>query len=358
MEGNEERRKDGRRKPAIKEIADLTGFSPATVSLVLNNKGSFSDDTKHAIRQAFAERSHDLALSGGRSFIRLLIEGSSALFGSDTYNSEIIQAIESECRLLGFEIVLTFVREDDDPLAWLDNVAGLILVGGGLITDAIIGQLRLQGVPLVLVDNYSHRGDALSIHSDHYGAGFLATEYLIARGHRRIGFISGPSKYKPLVDRFAGYCAALMEHGLPLVPAYISPNIDREHIKGYLEMKYLMELPERPDAVFAVSDRAAYGALQALREMGLVLGQDVDMVGCDNIRGDQAVSGQITTVHIPRAEVGQIGVRFLIESIKGNALGGKVVLPGRLVVPGEDDGEDDGEETGDEGNDAIGSKPI
>ena len=175
----------------------------------------------------------------------------------------------------------------------------------------------------------------MSVHSDHYGAGYLATAYLIERGHRRIGFLSGPAKYKPLVDRYAGYCAALMNYGLPLAPEWIAPNKDRKYVKGYLEMKCLMELPERPSAVFAVSDRSAFGALQAMRDLGLELGTDVEMIGCDNIAGDQEVSRLIPTVHVPRAEVGQMAVRFLVEAIKGNALIGQVVIPGKLVGPTE-----------------------
>lgn len=326
-------RTDGRRKAGIKEIAEQTGFSPATVSLVLNNKGNFSEETKHAIRLAYAELSHEKAIAEGRPFIRLLIEETESLFDRDAYNSEIVHAIERECRLLGFEVVLTFVREDSDPADWPDNVAGLILIGGGSITDGMIGQLQETGIPLVLVDNYMHKGDALSVHSDHYGAGFLATEYLIRQGHRRIGFISGPTKYKPLVDRFAGYCAALMENGIPIVPELVAPNVDRKHVKGYEEMKYLLGLPVRPTAIFAVSDRSAFGALLAMQELGLRPGRDLTLIGCDNIRGEQEISGRIPTVHIPRAEVGEMAVRFLTEAIRGNLLRGKVVIPGRLVTP-------------------------
>lgn len=324
---------DNRKKPGVKEIADLTGFSPATVSLVLNNKGSFSEETRQTIRQAFAELRHGHAVAEGRPFIRLLIEESASLFDKDPYNSEIILGIESECRALGYEIVLTFVREEADSSSWPEGVAGLILLGGGLITDELIAELNQSGLPLVLVDNYTHQGDVLSVHSDHYGAGFMATEYLIRQGHHRIGFISGPAKYKPLVDRYAGYCAALMAHGIPLNPVYTAPNMDRQFIKGYHEMKHLMELQERPTAVFAVSDRSAFGALQALGELGLLAGQDVELIGCDNIRGSQEIAPRITTVHIPRQEVGQMAVRFLIEAMKGNALTGKVVIPGRLSLP-------------------------
>jgi len=255
------------------------------------------------------------------------------LFGSDPYNREIIQAIEQECRRLGYEVVLTFVREQSVPQEWLDNVGGFIAIGGGLIRDELIEQLKQCQVPMVLVDNYTHKGNVLSVHSDHFGAGFLATQYLIDRGHRRIGFISGPAKYKPLVDRYAGYCAALMEHGLPLLPEYVSPNMDHRYVKGYGEMKYLMSLPERPTAVFAVSDRSAFGALQCLRDMKLEVNRDVDLIGCDNIRGNQEVAEQVPTIHVPRVEVGVMAVRFLVEAMKGNELNGKVVIPGHLVLP-------------------------
>ncbi len=322
---------ESRRKPSIKEIADRTGFSPATVSLVLNQKGSFSDETKHTIRQAYAELSHDRALAEGRLLIRVLIE-QYASFETDPYYGEIIHGIEKECSLLGYEMVLSFVREGSDSQAWLNQVGGLIALGGGLITDELISELRHSGIPLVLVDNYTHKGDILSVHSDHYGAGFLATEYLIGRGHRRIGFISGPVKYKSLVDRYAGYCAALMEHGMPLDPQYITPNFDDGYIKGYQEMKYLLQLSERPTAVFAVSDRAAFGALQAMNEAGLADGE-IELIGCDNVGGSQGMAERIATVNIPRLEVGQMSVRFLVEAIKGNALVGKVVIPGTLALP-------------------------
>jgi DNA-binding LacI/PurR family transcriptional regulator len=326
---------ENRKKPSIKEIADRTGFSPATVSLVLNRKGSFSDETKHLIRQAYAELSHDRALAEGRLFIRVLIE-QYASFENDPYYSEIIQGIEKECSLLGYEMVLTFVREGYDSRAWLNQVGGLIALGGGLITDALVGELRQSEIPLVLVDNYTYKGDVLSVHSDHYGAGFLATEYLIGRGHRRIGFISGPVKYKSLVDRYAGYCAALMAHGMPLDPRYVTPNFDDSYIKGYKEMNYLLELPERPTGVFAVSDRAAFGALQAMNEAGLTNEEPIELIGCDNIGGSQGMAEKIATVNIPRFEVGQMSVRFLVEAVKGNTLVGKVVIPGTLALPVEE----------------------
>ncbi|HZG56039.1 LacI family DNA-binding transcriptional regulator [Paenibacillus sp.] len=326
-----EKQDNARRKPGIKHIAEKTGFSPATVSLVLNNKGSFSEETKQTIRQAYAEINHDRAMAEGRPFVRLLMEESAAW--SDPYNGDIIRAIELEARALGFEVALTFVRPDASPADWVDDVSGIVLLGGGEITDAMIEELKSYETPLVLVDNYTRRGDVLSVHPDHFGAGYAATEYLLGRGHTKIGFLSGPVKYKPLVDRYAGYCAAMMAAGLPPRPDYVSPNFDRKHIKGYLEMKYVMELEDRPTAVFAVSDRSAYGALHYMRDVGLTPGKDVELIGCDNIRGEQEVASRIATVDVPRAEVGAMAVRFLAEAMKGNTLRGRVVLPGTLILP-------------------------
>lgn len=325
----------GRRnkKPTIKEIAASTGFSPATVSLVLNNKGSFAEETRAAILQAFGEAEPRRGAAHEPGFIRLLMEEATSSRMTDAYNADIIAGIESECAALGFELVLSIVRPDSPVEQWTDGVAGLILLGGGGITDALIERVRGDGLPILLVDNYVHQGDVSTVHADHYGAGFLATQYLIGRGHRSIGFISGPVKYKPLVDRYAGYCAALMEYGLPLVPHYVAPNEDRMFVKGYLEMNYLMKLADRPTAVFAVSDRAALGAVQALQELGLARGKDVELIGCDGIPDIGSLQPALPTVHVPRIEVGQMAVRFLVAAIDGNRLPGKIVLPARLVEP-------------------------
>ncbi|WP_167859467.1 LacI family DNA-binding transcriptional regulator [Paenibacillus cymbidii] len=331
--------KGRKKKPTVKAIADRTGFSPATVSLVLNGKGSFMEETRQAIVAALSELggvqpdSGERAAAGksDRPFVRLLIEETDALFTTDPYNSEIIMGIEQECRAAGIDMMLSFVRADSDPLQAAAGASGLIAIGGGLITDSFVERLQHTGVPLVLVDNYTHRGHAASVHADHYGAGFLATQHLIALGHRRIGFISGPAKYKPLVDRFAGYCAALAGHGLPLEPSLIATNVDRRFVKGYEEMKALMSLEERPTAVFAVSDRSALGAVEALKDMGLAHGQDVVLVGCDDIAAIRDVEPPIATVHVPRQEVGQMAVRFLLEGLKGNMMSGRFVIPGWLV---------------------------
>jgi DNA-binding LacI/PurR family transcriptional regulator len=323
------------KKITAKEIAAITGFSTATISLALNNKGSISEETRKAVLDAAEELkySRSSSLGNGNAFIRLLIEDSAKPVTTDPFNGEIIRAIEHESRLMGYEIILTFVRHDSDPAAWLVGASGLLVLGSGLITDQLLLHLKDAAIPVILVDNYTHEGMFSSIHADHYDAGYLATKHLIQQGHSKIGYISGPSRYKTLTDRFAGYCAALVEHGIPLKMEYISPNWDKKHEhKGYLEMKYLMELPDRPTAVFACSDKSALGAMKALSNMGFMAGADVDLIGCDNIEEVQNTTPTLSTVHMPKWQVGQQAVRSLVEAVNGNPFIGKIVVPGQLIM--------------------------
>jgi DNA-binding LacI/PurR family transcriptional regulator len=324
-----------RRKPSVKQISELTGFSPAAVSLALNQKGTLSEDTRNIILKAYREMDRSDTPADAKSLLRLLIEEPASSTVTDPYVSEIIMAIEEECASAGYEVILTYVRPNADVNKWVEGVAGLLLLGGGQITDSMITQLQDAGIPCILVDNYIHYGALPSIQPDHYEAGYMATEYLIGLGHTKIGFISGPSRYKTLVDRFAGYCSAMIKHGIQLNVNYIASHVDQLHIKGYREMKALMELADPPTAVFAVSDKSALGAVAALKEMGMVQGRDVDLMGCDNIPALRELQPRIATIDIPRWEVGQMAVRFLIEAVKGNTFRGKVVLPGRLVLPEE-----------------------
>ncbi len=332
------RNEKNKKKTTVQEIASITGFSPATVSLALNNKGSLSAETRKAILDAAEKLRYSRGAATNGSFIRLLIEESSKPVITDPFNGEIIRAIEHESHLLGYEILLTFVREDSDPAAWLSGASGMLVLGSGLITDQMLAIFKEAPIPVILVDNYTHEGNFPSIHADHYGAGYLATQYLIRCGHRNIGYISGPSRYKTLTDRFAGYCSALAEHGIPIRMEYISPNYDKQDGKGYLEMKYLMGLPNRPTAVFACSDKAALGALKALSDLGLKAGSDVVLVGCDNIEDIQHTDPPLTTVHLPKWEVGQQAVRSMVEAINGSMFNGKIVIPGQLMVRNDSDG--------------------
>jgi DNA-binding LacI/PurR family transcriptional regulator len=325
------------KKSTIKEIAEMTGLSVSTVSLALNNKGSLSQETRTKVQQAAEELEYVIAPKTEAQFIRLLIEESSHSVFSDPFNGEIIKAIEQECRGLGFELALTFVSHENNIEAWTVGASGLLFLGGGLITDELLLKLKESPIPAVLVDNYLRNGEFISIHADHYGAGYLAAQYLIEKGHRKIGFISGPARYKTLTDRFAGYCSALVEHGIPLDINYVSPNFGNQKHKGYQEMKVLMELSDRPTAVFACSDKAAIGASQALADLGLSAGEDVELVGCDNIERIKDLPFPLTTVDIPKSQVGQQAVRTLIEAINGNAYIRKIVIPAQLVIRGRRD---------------------
>jgi DNA-binding LacI/PurR family transcriptional regulator len=173
-----------------------------------------------------------------------------------------------------------------------------------------------------------------------------AVEHLIRLGHRRIGCI-GWVECTAVEDRLRGYRLALGRHAIPYDEMLVRGILDEERQNyagvepasgGYQEMKQLLQLGQRPDAVFAVSDRLAVGAMRAITEAGLQIPGDVALVGFDDVR--YAADLDLTTVAQPAFETGKTAAEILIGQIEGGDRNGsddklqQIVLPTRLIVRG------------------------
>ena len=171
---------------------------------------------------------------------------------------------------------------------------------------------------------------------DNEMGGYMATQFLIAKGHQRTAIIMGPAKYKPLTDRAQGYVRAMLEADMGLVPELMQPSLSQGMPdKGYREMQALLGLKDHPTAVFCVSDRTAFGALRAIKEAGLSVPEDVAVVGFDNTRESEHASPSLTTVHVPKKEMGQIALDrldYLVKNRQTQASPLKLLMPTRLVV--------------------------
>ena len=215
-----------------------------------------------------------------------------------------------------------------------DQVSGILAIGGGDVTDHLLHRIDDLGMPLVTVDNQSNSRMLNNVVVDNYYGAYAATHHLIQLGHKRIAFIQGPKKYKSLNERFAGYLHAMFDANLSVDPSLIqkpiSSGIPR---KGRLEMLELLTLPQPPTAVFAVSDRSALGALDAIYEMGLTVPNDISIIGFDDIPPDAYRYPALSTITSERYEMGQIAVRRLHEIIEGRSQPPlKIVMPVKLIV--------------------------
>jgi LacI family transcriptional regulator, galactose operon repressor len=170
------------------------------------------------------------------------------------------------------------------------------------------------GIPVVLLGHRSARPGVDAVTVDDFGGAQMAAEYLIGRGHRRIGFIRGPAGPGPIAEREDGYRAALAEAGLKADPAWVvHTSVGRQG--GADGVAELLTLADPPTAVLCGNDMTAIGALDVTRERGLAVPQDLAVVGFDDIEAASLVTPALTTVLVPAREQGRTCARLLLRRL-------------------------------------------
>jgi DNA-binding LacI/PurR family transcriptional regulator len=325
----------------LRAIAESAGVSPAAASLALNGRPGVGDETRERVlaaaqRLGYAPRR---AARGGRSYrLALVVEKLPLPVLQDIFYAEVIAGMQSAVQAAGHSLQLHVLGESEHVAAAVrtlqeQNVDGLMLLGGGDISDDDVRHLATARVPLVLVDNYVPDEKLNCVLPDNVAAGFAATRHLIGLGHRRIAVLEGPAKYKTLGDRLEGYLGALAEADLPIDPTLMIKPISGTPKKGYLQMQELLAQPDPPTGVVAISDKTAFGAMAAIREAGLRIPDDVSIVGIDDVLESRHTLPPLTTVGVPKREFGQAAIEKLLRRIKEpTALPTKTVLYTELVV--------------------------
>jgi DNA-binding LacI/PurR family transcriptional regulator len=329
-----------KKAPTMRDVAALAAVSLSTVSLVINGKTGVGPDRRERVTQAmkalgYPFGGHQAALSETKVF-GLLMESLSEASRSEGFYTRIVSGIEDTAYELGYQVLLHVYRPDIDPLDSLRelmgrDIDGLIIANDGDVTPNVIQKITEAGVPMVLVEN----NQSFPIHSltaDNFTAGRVMTEYLIKLGHQRIGGIGGPSKYSSLSDRIRGYHIASIEHGIPIDLCLQPPPVSGNPRKGYVQMQQLLSLPEPPTAVFAVSDRAAIGAMDAIKDSGLRIPDDISVVGIDDVRESAYSTPPLTTFSVPKYDLGRTAVFILHDLITAKAIPPcRTVLLGKIV---------------------------
>lgn len=170
-------------------------------------------------------------------------------------------------------------------------------------------------IPIVYVYCYAKTpasNRSISISYDDFHGTKLAMDYLISQGHTKIAIIGGSINTIPAHRRIMGYQSSLMEHSLPLRTEYISTGYWSYH-SGYTQFTKLLELPDLPTAVLAMSDLMAYGAIAAAKDNGINVPDDISIHGFDNNNLAEFYSPPLTTVEIPLLEIGRQAADYAIK---------------------------------------------
>ncbi len=324
----------------IKDIANELGFSVSTVSRALKNHPDISAETKRLVNE-LAERMHytpnPIALSlknRSSSMIGVLVPEIVHFFFSN-----VISGIESVAERNGYSLILV---QSSEQLS--KEVTAVANVMKGRV-DGVIASVSTQTntyehfqklldeqIPLVFFDRIAENIDATHITVDDFGGAYEATKHLIEQGCKNIVHFAGPQNRRIFRARLDGYKKALEDGGLPFKPelAVVADAMD----KGYQQVQQLLEQGITFDAIFAVNDFTAAGAMRALKKAKKAIPQDVAVVGFANESITLMLEPNLSSVNQSGFEMGQLAMEHLLKQIRSEEKlpAEKIVLPATLVV--------------------------
>ncbi|WP_127956712.1 HTH-type transcriptional repressor PurR [Serratia microhaemolytica] len=306
----------------IKDVAKRAGVSTTTVSHVINKTRFVAEETKVAVWAAI-EALHYSPSAVARSLkvnrtksIGLLATSSEA-----PYFAEVIEAVENSCYSQGYTLILCNSHNElDKQRAYLAMLAqkridGLLVMCAEYPEQLLAMLENYRAIPMVVMDWGSVRRDFVDTIIDNaFAGGYQAGRYLIERGHRDIGAIPGQLARNTGGGRHQGFLKALSEAQITPRPEWIVQG-DFEPESGYRAMQQILSQRQHPTAVFCGGDIMAMGAICAADELGLRVPQDISVIGYDNVRNARYFTPALTTIHQPKARLGEMAVTMLLDRI-------------------------------------------
>lgn len=321
-----------------KDVAELAGVHPSTVSRVIHEDPRISDKTRGKVISAIKKLGYTPnAIARGLKTRRTNTLGMLIPDITNPFFAEIARGVEDAASKNNFNVILC---NTDDKLQkeriYLEilrtkRVDGLIL-GTAHLQDKSVLELEKRHFPFVLISRNTENLDKKCIAIDDIAGGIMATQYLIKLGHQRIAHITGPLKTRSALDRLKGYKIALAEAGIVFREELIEEGDFR--IKGgYLAMKKLLKLNPPPSAIFAANDLLALGAMQVIQKEGFNIPDDFSIVGFNDINLASLVYPPLTTIRQPMLEMGNLAVKILINIINNQKeLQERIILSPKLVI--------------------------
>ena len=322
------------------DVAKRAGVSKTTVSRVLNGKCEINEATALRVRQVIEEMGYvpsagAVGLARGRTqTLGMLVPSLTWPWMGDLLQG-VVDVVESE----GYGLLLfTCNRGDQSMRQFATQVSakafdGLLVVEPEGTIDYIAG-LYERGLPVVLIDDRARRPRFPSVATTNRDGAEMAADHLLALGRRRPLVITGENRFGCTHERLAGFAAAFDAAGVTLDPGLVVEG-DFTVDCGRLAVKRMLDAGVAFDSVFAHNDLSAAGALQAVREAGLKVPEDVAVVGFDDIPLAAHTEPPLTTVRQPLREMGEAAARMLISHFGDTSLPDiPTVIPTTLVVRG------------------------
>jgi LacI family transcriptional regulator len=322
---------------SLEEVARRSGVSTATVSRVLNGVAVVKSATRARVMKAVAELKyhpnlHARSLAGGRSrTIGVIVSNLDNPFFLDVY-----RAVESDCHANNCEVLIANTAYSSEQLmASIRLMIGRRVAGLAVIVsemdEQIVQELTESRLPIVFYDVGTAGGNITKIRVNYRKGIERIVEYLAAMGHEELAFIGHHAVLGPIDERRR----ALFDTARVVCPrARIRIAADSDSLEGGRQaVREILSAGPRPTAIICVNDLMAVGALKELRENGIRVPQDISVTGFDNIKLSEFCYPALTTVHIPRDQIGHTLFTSLTPDAGGaSTLGREFVIEPELVL--------------------------
>lgn len=307
-------------KVSIKQISQMTGFSPATVSNALNRKKGVNRETSEKIF-GVAEQ---LGYKPDRVITKIKFvtyRKNGLIIDDNQFFPAMIEGVERQAKNLGYETIFSRLDYEDESfeerLAEVleDTSALMILLGAEMLEEDYLLFKNYKGY-MVLLDGWSEDMEFDAVMINNTDSVCHAMEYLVEMGHREIGYLRGDYRIKAFRYREYGYIRVLEKHGFPIRESY-QVTIGTQLESSYEDMKrYLESSPKLATAYFADNDIIALGAMRAFQEKGIRIPEDVSIIGFDDIPFSAVSAPGLTTIHVFKQNMGETAVRRALDYIR------------------------------------------
>ncbi len=304
----------------IEDIAQKAGVSTATVSRVLNNKPDVNDETKKKIEKIIKEEDYmPNGIARGLAKNKTLTIGLIIPDISNPYFPEIVRGSENQSKKMGYSLIFCETQNNKKEekrsidLMRSKRVDGILLSLSKNNKQELI-KLQEDQFPFVQIDRFIPEIQSSCVIINNVNAACKAVNYLIKKGHKKIAHVTGDLKTQTGIKRKEGYQKVIQENNLKIKNKWIKQG-DYTKKSGYESMKSLLDLSEKPTAVYFANDLMALGGYKAAEEKNFKIPDNISIVGHDNIDIASLIKPALTTVAQPMYKLGIEAAKLLIKNI-------------------------------------------
>ncbi|SET55541.1 transcriptional regulator, LacI family [Oceanobacillus limi] len=320
----------------IHQVAKYAGVSVATVSRVLNDQGTVTAKTRIKVEDAIKELNYEPSMLGRNlrnSESRILLILIPTI--SNPFYSEIIKGIETAALKHNYNILLCETDSNPERENIYFDLVRKKMADGIISMDPAVNMETLMKLAehhsIIQCSEYALDSGIPYVTIDNEDAAYRAVKHLIRIGHEKIALINSDEKFLYARQRKLGYQKALRENGIEVQDNYMFHTQELGFDQGRQAMRKILDLDDRPTAVFTVSDLLAIGALKEIHQHGLLVPNDIAIVGFDKIDFSNMTHPTLTTIAQPMYQMGTIAANMLIDKIKGNEVD-SIVLDHELII--------------------------